>query len=100
LCMLVGADLPLLAIRKQMVGALDLIIQIHRFRSGKRRIVQMSEVTGIQGDTITMQDIFLFQTETKDLGLEERGVFKTTGMVPSFMERLKYQGIELPSDFF
>jgi pilus assembly protein CpaF len=89
---LAGVDLPLSAIRKQMASALDLIIQIHRFRNGKRRIVLISEVTGTEGDVITLQDIFQFETETEK--------FKVTGLVPTFLSRLKEQGIELPSNYF
>jgi pilus assembly protein CpaF len=92
LCLLAGVDLPLSAIRKQMASALDLIIQIHRFRNGKRRIVLISEVTGTEGDVITLQDIFQFETETEK--------FKVTGLVPTFLSRLKEQGIELPSNYF
>ena len=65
LCLMAGLDLPLLAIRKQINSAIDLIVQIKRFRSGKRRITQISEVTGLEGDTITLQDIFDYETDPR-----------------------------------
>jgi pilus assembly protein CpaF len=92
LCMLAGVELPILAIRKQMASALDLIVQIKRFKDGKRRVTHIAEVTGIEGDTITLQDIFVYD--------EEKSQFKPTGLVPRFTERLKEQGIEFPRNYF
>ncbi len=100
LSMLAGVDLPLIAIRKQMTSALDLIIQIKRFRNGKRRITQISEVTGIEGDTITLQDIFVFELNSSSPEQQTAGVFKATGFVPTFMDRLKEQGIKFPPHYF
>lgn len=89
LCMLAGVDIPIMAIRKQMASALDLIVQIKRFKNGKRRVIAISEVTGMEGETITIQDIFHFD-----------GEFATTGFVPSFVERLRGEGFELPPHLF
>ena len=93
LCMIAGTDLPLLAIRKQMTSAIDLIIQIKRFRDGKRRIVSIEEITGMESDTITLQQLFLFDPEHPNF-------FKPTGFVPTFLDRLEEEGVELPSSFF
>lgn len=90
LCMLAGVDLPLSAIRKQMASAIDLIIQIHRFRDGTRRVTYISEVTGMEADTITLQDLFLYENDR----------FKTNGLVPICIERLRENGIELPNNYF
>jgi len=90
LCMLSGLDLPLIAIRKQIATALDFVIQIQRFRNGNRKIVLLSEVVGMEGDVITTQDIFSSDGES----------FKTTGLVPTFVERLKAMGIEFPQNYF
>ncbi len=92
LCMLAGSDLPLIAIRKQMASALDLIVQTKRFRNGKRRITGIVEVTGCEGDVITLQDIFTFDTEKE--------AFKATGLVPTFIDEIKELGFDLPPRLF
>jgi pilus assembly protein CpaF len=91
LCMLSGIEIPLLAIRRQMASAIDLIVQIQRFRSGKRRVVNITEVTGMEGDMITLQDLFV---------ADEGGSFKGLGFVPTFLDRLREQGIEVPTSIF
>lgn len=93
LCLMSGVELPLIAIRKQMVSALDLIIQIRRFRDGSRRIVAITEVTGVEQNTITMQDLFLWESGPQPH-------FKCTGLVPTFVNRLKAAGYEFPAGFF
>lgn len=90
LCMLAGVDLPVMAIRKQIASSLDLIVQIKRFRNGKRCVTAVSEVTGMEGETITLQEIFTF----------EKDQFKTTGLVPTFLDKLHEQGIELAHNYF
>jgi pilus assembly protein CpaF len=92
LCMLAGADLPVAAFRRQITEAIDLIIQTKRSRDGKRRVIAICEVTGMEGETITTQDIF---TATPD-----GSGFKCTGFVPTFLERMKENGVELPNGFF
>jgi Flp pilus assembly CpaF family ATPase len=101
LCMLAGVELPLSVVRKQMANAIDLILQIQRFRNGKRRITSVTEVTGMEGEVVTLQDLFLFETEMNTVGQKtENGTFKTTGLVPTFIPRLREQGIELPRNYF
>ena len=98
--MMAGVDLPVIAIRKQIVNAIDLIIQIKRHRNGKRRIVAINEVTGMEGEVVTLQDIFLFEhTGIKNVH-DGAGVFKATGFVPTFMERFREHGVEIPNDLF
>lgn len=98
LCMMAGTEIPLLTIRKQIASAIDLVIQLRRFRSGKRRVVSISEVTGMEGDVITLQDIFVFeQGPTKG---SEEGAFKFTGFVPTFVDRLREQGLDVPKNYF
>jgi pilus assembly protein CpaF len=99
LCLLAGADLPLLAIRKQMVSALDLIVQIRRFKTGKRRIVAIAEVTGIEGETITLQDIFQFKSAVGS-AQPDAGEYSCTGLVPTFLDRLRENGVDVPRGFF
>jgi pilus assembly protein CpaF len=100
LCLMAGVELPLVAIRKQINSALDLVVQIKRFRSGKRRVTQISEVTGIESDTITLQDIFLYETDPKNIAKTDTGRFRCTGLVPTFLDRLVDEGVELPKTFF
>jgi Flp pilus assembly CpaF family ATPase len=100
LCMTSGVELPLSAIRRQIQSALDLIVQIKRFRSGKRRITAITEVTGMEGETITLQDIFAFESASHDLSHSDDGIFKATGLVPTFVDRLREQGFELPRNYF
>jgi Flp pilus assembly CpaF family ATPase len=92
LCMMAGVDLPVIAIRRQIAEAIDVIVQTKRFRDGKRRVIGISEVTGMEGEIITTQDIFM----TSPDGTQ----FKCTGFVPTFLERLKENGVELPAGFF
>lgn len=92
LCLLAGTELPLIAIRKQITSALDLIIQIKRLRDGRRIIHAISEVTGIEGDTITLLDLYKFDFD--------RSCFQSTGMVPSFTIRLAEMGLVFPKNFF
>ena len=100
LCLMAGVDLPLIAIRKQMNSALDLVIQIKRFRSGSRRITGISEVTGVEGDTILLQELFSYETDPKNAANSDAGVFKSTGLIPTFMERLQEQGVDVPKGLF
>jgi pilus assembly protein CpaF len=100
LCLLAGADLPLLAIRKQMASALDLIVQVQRFRNGKRRVTAISEITGMEGEIITLQDLFVYESTHTQTNTSDSGRFKPTGMVPMGIERLREYGIQLPNHFF
>ena len=101
LCMMAGVELPLIAVRKQIASALDLIVQIKRFRNGKRHVVAISEVTGMEGETITLQDIFTFELSAKTApGTTYSSSFVCTGFVPTFVERLHEQGLEFPQHYF
>ena len=99
--LMAGFDLPVRAIREQMASALDLIVQLTRLRDGTRRVTHVTEVQGMEGDVIVLQDIFLF-----DYGMgvdgngRSRGHLKSTGIRPRFAERLKDRGLELPASVF
>jgi pilus assembly protein CpaF len=95
LCMMSGVELPLLAIRKQIDEALDIVVQIKRFRDGKRKIVSISELTGMEGDVITTQDIYLAGSPDGD-----NVSFDGTGLVPTLVRKLRENGVALPPDFF
>ena len=96
-----GLDLPVRAIREQMASAVDVIIHLHRLRDGTRRVTHVSEVVGMEGEVITMQDIFLFDY---GMGIDEDGKYlgrlKATGIRPSFSDQLEDFGIRLPADLF
>jgi pilus assembly protein CpaF len=94
-----GAELPLRAIREQTVAALDVVVFIERLQDGTRRVTQVSEVRGLEGEVITMQDIFAFQREGFD-GERVVGSLRPTGIRPSFNDKLAARGIELPASWF
>ncbi|WP_139861177.1 CpaF family protein [Bradyrhizobium ivorense] len=88
------ANLPPRAIRTQIVAALDLIVQVERMRDGQRRIVQISEVVGLEGEVITTNDIAVFEYKEEDVHGRIQGVYKSTNAVPKFKSRLAYYGLE------
>jgi pilus assembly protein CpaF len=96
-----GFDLPIRAIREQMSSALDLIVHLTRLRDGTRRITHVTEVQGMEGDVITMQDIFLFDF---GMGIDQNGRFKghlkATGIRPRFAEKLQDLGVKLGAELF
>jgi pilus assembly protein CpaF len=100
LCLLAATDLPLIAVRKQINSALDLVVQVKRFRSGKRRVIGITEVTGVESETITTQDIFIYETDTRNAQNPDAGHFKCTGFVPTFLDKLAENGVELPKNYF
>jgi len=98
--LMAGADLPLTAIRQQIASAIDVIVQQARMQDGSRRIVQVTEVVGLEGGIITTQDLFMYQqTGISEDGRVE-GYFTGTGIRPRFMDQLERRGISLPSDLF
>ena len=87
-------NLPLRAIRSQIVAALDLIVQVERMRDGQRRIIQISEVIGLEGDVITTNDIAAFEYEHEDVHGRISGTYRSTNAVPKFKSRLAYYGLD------
>ncbi len=97
--LMAGMDLPLRAIREQVASAIDLIVHIQRMADGVRRVVQVSEVQGMEGDTIVMQDVFAF----KQTGIEDgrvMGRLTPTGIRPSFANKLEMAGASLSPEVF
>ncbi len=96
-----GVELPIRAIREQVSSALDILVHLTRLRDGTRRVTQVSEVEGMEGDTIVLQDIFYFDYT---MGVDEdgrfRGHLKSTGLRPKFMRRLEDLGVTLPPEVF
>ena len=101
LVLMAGFDLPVRAIREQIASAVDCIVQLTRLRDGTRRVTHISEVQGMEGDVITLQDVFLFDFS---MGVDEhgryRGHLKSTGVRPKFTEKLADQGIRLGPEVF
>jgi pilus assembly protein CpaF len=87
-------NLPSRAIRTQIVAALDLIIQVERMRDGQRRVAQVSEIVGMEGDVITMNDIARFEYVDEDQHGRLRGIYRSTPAVPKFRDRLAYFGLD------
>jgi pilus assembly protein CpaF len=95
-----GMELPEKAIREQIASALDVVIQISRLSDGRRKIDYVSEIVGMEGSVVTMQDIFVYER----MGVGEDGTvigqFKPTGIRPKFAERLFIAGVQLPAGIF
>lgn len=95
-----GMELPIKAIREQISSALNIIVHQERMRDGSRKIVTITEVVGMEGDTITLQDIFVFKQSGIDSLGNIKGNFKPTGVVPGFLEKFTNNGIPVKDDWF
>jgi pilus assembly protein CpaF len=95
-----GLDLPIRALRAQFASAIDLILQASRLQGGPRKVTSISEVVGMEGDTIIMQEIFAFRQAGVDPNGRAFGEFISTGIRPTFMDRLEYSGYQLSPDIF
>ena len=100
LVMMAGFELPVKAIRQQISGAVDVLIQANRLQGGPRRVTAITEVVGMEQDTIVLQDVYRY----RQLGINEdgkaHGHFECTGVRPSFMDRLESAGVRLPASAF
>jgi pilus assembly protein CpaF len=97
--LMAGMDLPVRAIREQISSAVDVIIQQSRMRDHSRKVTHITEVQGMEGDKIILQDIFLFEQEAFDNG-KVVGTIKPTGVRPKFMSKIEDAGIQLPPTIF
>jgi septum site-determining protein MinD len=100
LVMYAGFELTPRTIREQVTGAIDVIIQIKRFKDGKRRIVQITEVTGMEADVITLGDIFVFRQEGTPTPQSVRGAFVATGYIPRCLADFEDRGVSVPREIF
>jgi pilus assembly protein CpaF len=98
--MMTGVDFPLRSMRGQISSALQVVLQLERMSDGRRRIVSLQEITGMEGDIVTMQEIFRFKRSGVDAEGHVLGRFEATGIRPRFAERLRMRGIELSNDLF
>jgi pilus assembly protein CpaF len=100
LMQLSGISLPAKAMREQVASALDVVVQATRMSDGRRKIISIAEITGMEGNVVTMQDIFIYERQ----GVEEDGTvigeFKATGIRPKFIDRLKLVGVNISPDAF
>ena len=99
MCLMAGMDLPVRAIREQVSSAVDLICQQERMRDGTRKVTTITEVSGMEGDVITMTDIFVFEQTGTENG-KIIGRLRPTGLRPKFMEKIEVAGINLPPSIF
>ncbi len=97
--MMAGMDLPVRAIREQVSSAIDLVVHQERMRDGSRRIVNITEVSGMEGDIITMTDVFTFEQSGFENG-KIIGRLRATGLRPKFIEKIEASGIHLPATIF
>ena len=97
LVLMAGMELPVRAIRQQIASAIDLIVQLSRLRDGSRRVTAISEVVGMEGDTITMQDIFRFEAHGTGPDGRIAGRFEPTGVRPMLLQRLTEMGVPVPA---
>ena len=93
-------NLPEKAARQQLASAVHVIVQVSRLTDGSRKVTNISEITGMEGPMITMQDLFVFERQGYDENGRVRGRFKPTGIRPKFTEKLFAAGIRLPMDMF
>ena len=99
--LMAGLDLPVRAMREQISSAINLIVHMNRMKDGTRRFIKITEVQGMEGEIITLQDLFIFDYS---MGTDEKGRFKgsikSTGLLPKFLNRLKDIGVEIPMEVF
>jgi pilus assembly protein CpaF len=99
MALMAGMDLPIRAIREQIASAIDVIIHQERLRDGSRKIVTISEISGMEGNVITMTDIFIFEQTGYENG-RVIGIIRPTGLRPKFMDKIEAAGIHLPASIF
>lgn len=97
---MIGGDFPLSAIRGQIGAGINLVVQLNRLSDGSRRVMSISEITGLEGDKIMMQDIFVFERQGRAEDGTIKGVFKATGIRPKYMEALNASGLDLSIETF
>ena len=98
--LMAGMDLPARAIREQVAAAIHVFIQVQRLQDGSRKVTHVTEISGMEGDTITLQDIFLFKLDRVDEDGKVHGAMRPTGIRPSFVSRFQMAGIDLPNNLF
>jgi pilus assembly protein CpaF len=98
--MMTGFDMPIKAMRQQIASAVNILIQANRLQGGIRRVTSITEIVGMEQDTVVMQDIYKYVQEGIDETGRARGHFEATGIRPTFMTKLEASGVRLPSSAF
>ncbi len=98
--MMAGFELPLKAMRNQIASAIDLVVQASRLQGGARKVTCITEIVGMEQDTVVMQDIYRYDKDGVDESGRAYGKFVATGIRPMFMSRLEAAGVRLPSSAF
>jgi pilus assembly protein CpaF len=100
MAMMANLNLPEKAIRQQIASAVAIIIQISRMSDGTRRLTHFTEITGMSEDVVSLQDIFRFEKRGLSTNNKVLGRFRSTGLVPKFLEKLQASGIDIPMDIY
>jgi len=100
MAMMANLNLPEKAVRRQLASAVQLVVQISRFNDGTRRVTHLSEITGMEEDVVSMQDVFVFEKQGISQDGRVMGSFQATGIRPKFAERLKASGINVQASWF
>jgi pilus assembly protein CpaF len=95
-----GISFPIKALRAQIASAIDIVIQVSRLEDGTRRLTSLQEVNGMEGEIITMSDLFSFESQGMSEDGKVKGRLKATGVVPAFYKTLAPRGISLPIETF
>ncbi|HHT9152406.1 MAG TPA: CpaF family protein, partial [Candidatus Hypogeohydataceae bacterium YC40] len=100
MCVLSGFDMPVHSIRYYTSSAINIVIQVARLSDGSRKVVSVTEITGMEGSTITMEEIFKFSVLEGSTTGRVRGMLKATGIRPRFIERIRGLGVEVSDEIF
>jgi len=101
LCLMAGMDLPVRAIREQIASAVDLLVHVSRLRDGTRRVTHVSEVVGMEGDSLSLTDIFTFDFDAGlDIDGRYAGLLRPTGLLPHLISKLRDHGEDIDSAMF
>jgi len=100
MAMMANLNLPEKAIRKQIAAAITIVVQVARFNDGTRRVTHITEITGMEDDVVSMQDVFVFEKQGVSPDGRTLGTFTATGIRPKFAEKLLASGVSLPANFF
>ena len=100
LCLMAGMELPAKAIREQISGAIDMVVQIGRLGDGSRKVKSVTEIVGMQGDVVTLQEVFRFKEESFTKDGKIVGQFQASGIIPTCIEKFEKKGLKIPRDLF
>ena len=95
-----GIKFPIKALRAQIASAINVVVQVARLEDGRRKIVSVQEINGMEGDIVTMSEIFKFEREGMDAENKVLGELRPTGIVPGFHRELQRKGIDIPMELF